>query len=90
MTSFGETICLSDLPFLIGQAEYFMSTEGLLILEQKSSELRYPSIATPGRLWPKSRRYLVLLFGYLKMEIKITVLDSWSFVLFCYENYVKG
>lgn len=84
MTSFGETICLSDLQFLIGQAEYFMSAEGLLILE------RYPSIATPGRLWPRSRRYLVLLFGYLKMEIKITVLDSWSFVLFCYENYVKG
>lgn len=45
MTSFGETICLSDLQFLTGQAEYFMSAEGLLILEQKSSELWYPSIA---------------------------------------------
>lgn len=45
MTSFGEAICLSDLQFLTGQAECFMSAEGLLILEQNSSELQYPSIA---------------------------------------------
>lgn len=45
VTSFGEAICLSDLQFLIGQAECFMSAEGLLILEQNSLELQYPSVA---------------------------------------------